>query len=104
MLGWEAWQQLLFLLKTDVGNTGPGLLSVTGTPVAGPLWGSWTLGLITASTVTSQGTRPCLSPLCSGSGRTPGSASISPTLLCSCIYLQNLWGAYGWAGLDLGTQ
>ena len=34
MLGWEAWQQLLLLLRccnSDVGNTGPGLLRVIST-------------------------------------------------------------------------
>lgn len=53
MLGWEAWQRLLLLLRccnSDVGNTGPGLLRVISTLVAGLCWRSWTLGLITAST------------------------------------------------------
>lgn len=63
MLGWKVWQQLLLLLKTDIGNIGPGLLRVVGTLMAGPLWRSWTLGFITASPVTSRGTRPYLSSL-----------------------------------------
>ena len=65
MLGWEAWKRLLFVLKRDIGNTGPGLFRVIGALVARRVWKSWILGLITSSTVTSLGTMPVISELSS---------------------------------------
>ena len=102
----------LLLLKGRQGTPGPKLLGVIGIPVAGQVWKSWMLGLITASTVTSQGSRSCLSSVSSISallrfGKDPRLCHCHPYIDVFSIYLRSLFiylRAWGWAGLDLGTE